>query len=538
MHDDENKKIAEFQRAAVNRYLIPFCIATNTKWQTNWHHDIIALKLEEALRRLVEENKPTNLIIEVPPRHGKSELASIRFPAWVLGKYPEMPIMIASYASSLAEDFGLKSRDIMEDEIYQAYFKTRLRPDVKARAKWLTMTPKDVGDGLSELTPAGGGYTAAGVGGAITGRGFKIGIVDDPFKNREEADSEVMREKVWEWYKSTFRTRQEGIAIKIIINTRWHQFDLTGKLLDQEEEMAAQGYPKEEIEHWEVIRLPAIADRTDKYRKKGEALWPDKFSLAQLKITENALGPYEFSALYQQTPIPSERQEFKREWFRYFEDRYIQDEIKKGRVFIKYTLTDLAIGDKDENDNTVVRTVGKFQDSPEVYLIEETAGHFDPGQTIDHVFDHMRRHQSVVCALEAVQYQKSLKYFLEERMRKEEFYFNIYLLTRNQGTPKNIRIRGLIPLYRQGLIYHRIIDKELEKELLSFPQGKHDDRPDALANMLEVIFNTTRSDDTARSEPPPPISDYQGTADKVPEDDGMFDGTDIGTLGHGKAKPT
>jgi predicted phage terminase large subunit-like protein len=456
-------------KSAATNDLISFSQILDPKYSPNWHHETIAQKLEEA-RRKVEAGIPARIILEVPPRHGKSELATIKFPAQTLGIHPEWPIIVSSYSAELAEDFGLKTRDTLNHEHYRALFTSSLRPDTQARGRW--------------LTHEGGGYTATGVGGAITGRGFKVGIIDDPFKNREEADSEVIREKVWNWYTSTFYTRQEGISAIIVICTRWHLDDLVGRLLEQQE--AAEKAGLAQYDRWEVIRFPAIADQDETHRKVGEALWPEKFPLPILENIRNTVGVYDWSSLYQQEPILAENAEFRQEWFRYFEEK---DLAGKN---LRYTTTvDLAVSEKTSADNTVIRTVAKEPDRPNWYLVEETAGHLDPLQTIDAIFYHQQKYRSEVF-LETVAYQKALKYFLEEEQRRRQTYFLVNELKRNTATNKETRIRGLVPLYKAGVIFHRRSDVELERELLQFPKGKHDDRADALASQLEAVENTAQ----------------------------------------------
>lgn len=520
----------QFVKAAVNKYLLPFCVAVDPTYQINWHHEVIADRLEKALDDLMVHNKSTCLILEIPPRHGKSDIASQKFPAWALGKYPDIPVIVTSYAASLAETFGQKTRDLMEMEEYQVHFDTRLRPDSKAKGKWLVQKPgkpNEEGDAELENTK-NGGYTATGVGGAITGKGFKIGIIDDPFKNREEADSETIREKIRDWYKSTFRTRQEGAAIKIVIMARWNQQDLIGYLLEKQEEDIAAG--ETELDIWEVIRFPAIAEKNEKFRKKGEALWPEKFTIGQLNVTRNTLGPYDFEALYQQNPIPSDRQEFKSEWFSYYESTDLKDKV------LEYmTTVDLAIGESNKDDETVVMTCGKEKDKPEIYVMKVTAGHFDPGQTIDHIFDHVKIFKSVV-GLETVQYQKALKYFITERQRKDEFYFNVYELKKNQGTSKDIRIRGLIPLFSAKIIkFIKLVHQKLENQLLSFPQGKYDDWADTLASQLEMWSGTLFPSKNEHKQQHQQVSDLQGTIEPTVEggedmDDGVLSDTDISKM--------
>jgi hypothetical protein len=333
-YSKEKAKELVLKSAATND-LLSFSQILDYKYTVSWHHEVIARALEKA-RHQIENGQKARIILEVPPRHGKSELATIKFPAQTLGLHPDWPIIVSSYSAELAEDFGLKTRDILNDERYRAIFSTALRTDTQARGRWLT------GDG--------GGYTATGVGGAITGRGFKVGIIDDPFKNREEADSEVIREKVWNWYTSTFYTRQEGISAIIVICTRWHLDDLVGRLLQAQIDSEKSG--QAEYDKWEVIRFPAIAEEDEAYRKVGEPLWAEKFPLPILHNIRNTIGVYDWSSLYQQNPILSENAEFQEEWFRYYEEADL-----KGKTLRYTTTVDLAISKESSADNTVIRTV-------------------------------------------------------------------------------------------------------------------------------------------------------------------------------------
>lgn len=448
-------------------YLDSFSLAVDEKYELSWFHKVLSRRLESAFKRVVKGEK-VRIIIEVPPRHGKSEMATIKFPSWVLGNNPEIPIIVSSYSADLAQDFGQKTRDIMNNEAYQSVFTTRLREDSKAKGKW--------------MTSKGGGYTATGVGGSITGKGFKIGIIDDPFKNREEADSETIREKVWGWYTSTFYTRQEGVSAIIVIATRWHLDDLIGRLKEKQKEAEAAGL--KEYDKWEVIKFSAIAEEDEEYRKAGEPLWPDKFSIAQLENIKNTIGVYDWSSLYQQEPILSENAEFKQEYFRH----YKQEDI--ANLNLKHTTTiDPAVSQKDSADNSVITTIGKDPTKPNWYRREETAGHLDPLQLIDAIFYHYEKYRSEIW-IETVAFQKSLKYFIEEEQRKRQIYFTVNELKRNNSTSKEQRVRGLIPLYKTGVIHHLPTDTDYERELLQFPKGRRDDRIDAMASQLEAIENT------------------------------------------------
>lgn len=158
----------------------------------------------------------------MPPRHGKSQLSSIYFPAWFLGRNPEKEIITTSYSGELAKKFGGETRDLISDRQYQTVFNVRLKEDSQAKTLW--------------HTEQGGSYTAVGRGGTITGRGADILLIDDPFANREEAESKTIRDSVYDWYTSTAYTRLEKGAAIVIIMTRWHTDDLVGRLLEKEKD--------------------------------------------------------------------------------------------------------------------------------------------------------------------------------------------------------------------------------------------------------------------------------------------------------------
>lgn len=459
----EQEQLQVIKSAGQNDF-ISFCeIADPKGYIAHWHHELICKKLQENYEKM-KKGISTRLILELPPRFGKSRTATTLFPAWVLGKDPTIPIIVSAHTADLAEDFGLETRQVMEYKNYRAIFGTRLRADTKAKGHW--------------ATKEGGSYLAVGVGGPITGRGFSLGIIDDPTKNREEADSEVIRNKLWNWYTSTFYTRQEGATMIIVITTRWHLDDLVGRIEENESKSIEAGLPHDD---WEYITFPAIAEDDEEFRKMGESLWPEKFSLEQLNSIRNTIGPYDWSSLYQQNPIPSENQEFQEKFFRYFEQKEINT---KNLEYI--TVIDPAISEKETADNSVVTTIAKERDNPNIYRIEETAGHFNPDQLVDIIFQHFEKYKSRVW-LEMIAFQKALKYSIIEKQRKTGIYFTVKELKNNRRISKDIRIRGLIPLYGAGVIFHRRSDVEYERELLQFPSGKRVDRIDNMANILEAL---------------------------------------------------
>lgn len=479
-------------RKAVHKDVINCCYYLDRNYVANFHHDVIATALQRAYEN-VQAGIKTRIIIEVPPRYGKSELASIKFPAWVLGKNPALPMIITSYSADLAVGFGSKARDIVNSERYQAVFNTRLKEDSKAKNKW--------------NTEEGGGYNAVGIGGSVTGKGFKIGIIDDPFKNREEADSEVIREKVWDWYTSTFYTRQEGETAIIIINTRWNKDDLVGRLLEAQKQAEEAGLEKGTYDEWEVIKFPAIAEEDDEYRKAGDPLWPEKFSLQNLLNTKNTIGVYDWSSLYQQEPINAETQEFKEEYFTYFyEEALTGDDVKDKHDFEIDITVDPAISEKKKACNTAIAAVGKFKTRPDWYILDYVRAKLDPGKLVDATFmmaKDMRRmypRATIRVHIETVAYQKSIMYYLKERMKKEEEYFDIYEFS--DTGDKVSRIRGLIPLFKTQILHHRRHMKELEKEALEFPSGKLVDLLDAISFNLQIKKTTKKASNINKPRTP------------------------------------
>ena len=249
-------------------------------------------------RKLVDvaAGRIKRLIVSMPPRHGKSELVSRYFPAWYIGTFPDKRIILVSYEADFAATWGRKARDLLEEH-GPSLFGVRVSGKSSAANRW-------------DIEGHEGGMVTAGVNGPITGKGADIGIIDDPVKNDQEALSVTYRERAYEWYKSTFRTRIQRDGAIILIMTRWHENDLAGKLL------AAQ---EEEGEKWEVVSLPALAEDDDPLgREFGQPLCPDLFSKDALESIKKAVGSYWWASLYQQRPSPVEGGIFKRNWWQYY----------------------------------------------------------------------------------------------------------------------------------------------------------------------------------------------------------------------------
>lgn len=450
-------------RVIAKNELVVFNGFVNTRYQASWLHREIASKLEK-----VERGEIKRLMIFVPPRNGKSEIGSILFPAWLLGRHPEKEVITSSYSADLAQDFGYKTRNVVDSQEYQELFKTRLREDSKSKAKW--------------LTEEGGGYTAVGVGGAITGRGADILIIDDPIKNREEAESQVVRDKIWNWYTSTAYTRLEKGGAVILILTRWHKDDLAGRLLKKMEEGG------EYSDKWEVIKFPAIATHDEKFRKQGEVLWPEKYDLKALLSIKDTVGAYDWSALYMQEPVSSETQEFREEFFQY----RTMEEVKA--LDTRRTLTiDTAISQKASADYTGFCL--NFTDKENKWNIKAWKKKMSPLELIDDLFTLWDNFRIEVIGIEKTIYLQAIKPFLDEEMRKRNKFLTIVELDHNQ-TAKETRIRALLPRYESHSVFHITGQcTDLEEEQVNFPQGVHDDVLDATAYQLQVALPPASDED-------------------------------------------
>lgn len=272
--------------------LLPFILCTMPSYIVNWHHKAICIEIENFF-----ESDATLLVLQVGPRHGKTEIISRRLPAWFLGQNPDKSVISASYAADLASRINRDVQRIMDDPFYKEIFPKVSIPskNVRSEAKQGYLRNNEI----FEIINHKGSYRSAGVGGGITGMGADLLLIDDPVKNYQDAMSKTKREHVWEWYTSTALTRLEKNGKVIIIMTRWHQEDLAGKAIENAE--------KNNIPY-KVISFEAILENPNsspyEIRQPGEALWPEKYSLKKLKEIKRTIGEHQFSALYQQRPTP------------------------------------------------------------------------------------------------------------------------------------------------------------------------------------------------------------------------------------------
>lgn len=417
--------------------LLPFTQYTNPAYVAAPHHALIAEKLEA-----VERGEIKRLMILMPPRHGKSELASRRFPAWFIGRNAGKQIIAASYNSDLANDFGREVRNIVGSPEFLALFDAALSEDSRAANRW--------------HTNEGGMYVAAGVGTAVTGRGADILLIDDPFKDREEADSELRRQRVWDWYTSTAYTRLMPGGAIVLINTRWHDDDLSGRLIE------AQG---EGGDQWDILSLPAINDR-------DEALWPEWYPMERLEQIRAVLPARDWNSLYQQNPIPDEGEYFKGAWFGEYET------LPPG--LRKYGASDYAV--TDGGGDYTEHGIAGVDASGNLYIVDWWRKQSTSDVWIDAKCDLVLKHEPHCWFGEAGVIRRSIEPFMMRRMQEREAFCRIEWLASIADKPTRARsIQAKASMGKVFLPKQAPWKAELLSQLMRFPAGKYDDGVDVMS---------------------------------------------------------
>lgn len=504
-------------RVLAKRRLLHFIQKFVPKYEAGWVHQDICARLERFFLDVVDKKSP-RLMLFVPPRHGKSEIASKNFPAWALGHRPDFEIIASSYAVSLPMDFSRYVKDLIKNSLYQNIFpNTVLKKDTQSTERW--------------MTTKSGGYVAAGVGGGITGKGAHIFIIDDPVKDAEEADSEKIRQRNWDWYGSTAKTRLAPGGGLLLVQTRWHDADLAGMCVQQmldhkksvkdrvavlkEQQDACINDPAKqrvfeddinstekeltEIDNWEIVSYPAIAENNEYrlangevilgdnppeepyrlLRVKGEALHPERLSYNQLMNMKRTMQPRHWSALYQQNPVPDEGIFFTTDMFRY------EAQSPTYKHMHTYIAFDLAIGEKQTNDWTV-GTVIKVDHADQIHVVDMVRGRWNAFQIVEAMLDLCQKYEPTLLGIEKGQLEHAIRPQLEKRMKERKLYPPMPT-GKEQLVPindKSSRARPLQGRMQQGMVYfpeNQPWVEVLRHEMLRFPGGLHDDAVDSLA---------------------------------------------------------
>ena len=407
------------------------------------HHRHIAKKFND-----LATGKITRLIVNMPPRHTKSEFASFLLPAWMVGRQPKLKIIQATHTGELAIRFGRKAKHLIDSEEYKKIFETTLQEDSKAAGRW--------------ETAQGGEYFAAGVGGAITGRGADLLIIDDPHSEQDALSPNAM-ENAYEWYTSGPRQRLQPGGKIVLVMTRWSTKDLTGILLNNQKEVKG--------DQWDVVEFPAILDH-------GTPVWPEYWKLDELEKVKATLPVQKWNAQWMQQPTSEEGAIIKREWWRPWKSKYIPP---LQHVIQSY---DTAFLKSETADYSAITTWGVFFPSEDqgaqLMLLDAVKGRYE--------FPELRRK-----ALEQYKYWEPETVLVEAKasglpltyeLRKMDI--PVVNFTPSKGNDKHARVNSVAPLFESGMIWapEQKFAEEVIEECAAFPHGDHDDLVDSMTQAV------------------------------------------------------
>jgi len=447
--------------------LAPFILHMMPSYRIGWVHRELCIELDKFLQAVAERRSP-RLMITMPPRHGKSEIASRMFPAYALGRFPDLSFIAASYSADLASRMNRDVQRIIDSDAYRFLFPgTALSgKNIRAVASGAWMRNSDI----FEVVNRRGVYRSAGVGGGVTGMGADIAIIDDPIKDRASADSPTIRENIWDWYTSTLYTRLAPGGGVVIINTRWHTDDLSGRLLSAE--AAGEG------DQWRVVNFPAIAEHDEPHRKAGEALHPERYPLDQLHKIKVAIGTRDWEALYQQHPTPDGGTIFRQEWIRYWEPKDIPQ-----RFDVLLMSWDMTFKESDTSDYVVGQVWGKH--GARFFLLDQVRGRWGFTETVDQV----RRLTD--------KWPAATRKYIEDKANGPAVIDTLKnriggIIPVEPDGSKTARAYAVTPLFEAGNVFLPSPGmypwvRELTSELLQFPSAAHDDQVDALTQALRMF---------------------------------------------------
>ncbi len=443
---------------------------TQPRWEAGKPHKIICEAFEG-----VERGEHDRVIITIPPQFGKSTIASQSYPAYSLGHDSKHDIVSVSAGLPLAQDFGREVRNcIAGQECRNVFPDLKLAQDAHAAGRWKTQ--------------GGGSYYAVGIGGSLFGRGATRAIIDDPFGSWEDAQSDLKREKVWEWYTGTLYNRVRPGGAIILIQHRMHEADLVGRLIQV---MKDGG---EYADQWKIIELPAISE-------DGEALWEERYTLEYLHRIKANTSPIKWSSLYMQQPMPEEGTYFKREWFEFYDPKTIKN-------VHKYATGDFAVTE-DDGDYTELGVHGYSTDF--LYLaMDGWFGQKSADTWIEALIDQMKEYRPLCFFGETGPIRRSIEPFLLRRMRERKTTCRLEWLPRPHDKPTMARgLQGLCAMKKV-----KIADTEyghrLLRQFLNFPGGQLDDGVD-MAALMGMAIDQAHPAIIYPPEAPEPGKDYSYT---------------------------
>jgi len=403
------------------------------------HHKIIADKFDKLAKGEIKR-----LIVNMPPRHTKSEFASTLLPAWMIGREPKLKIIQTTHTGELAVRFGRKAKTLIDSPEYQEIFQTRLREDSQAAGRW--------------ETAQGGEYFAAGVGGAITGRGADLLIIDDPHSEQDAMNMSAL-ERAYEWYTSGPRQRLQPGGKIVCVMTRWNTKDLTGILLKNQSE------PKSD--QWDLVEFPAILP-------SGKPVWPEYWKLDELETVKASLSLGKWNAQWMQNPTSEEGAILKREWWKDWDKEHMP---RLEHVIQSY---DTAFMKKETADFSAITTWGIFRETeegpPQMLLLDSIKERYE--------FPELRR-----VAKEQYDYWQPETVLVEAKASGLPLTYELRNMgipvvnfTPSRGNDKHTRVNSVAPLFESGNIWAPLskqFAQEVVEECAAFPYGDHDDLVDS-----------------------------------------------------------
>lgn len=459
---ERERRLSEVERDKIRGSLTEWCKLVG--YAPAVHHQLLIKGLER-----VERGESQRLAVFMPPGSAKSSYASILFPPWLMAQQPDASILAASHTTELAEKWGRRVRNLIVQ--HSQTLGISLSQDSQAAGRW--------------ALNSGGEYYSAGVGTGIAGFRAKYGLIDDPIRSRQDADSELIRDRIWDWYINDFKTRLVPSSAQILIQTRWHEDDLAGRALQHDK--------------WDVISLPAIAEPDDLLgRPLGEPLWnDDAYGYgAQLIELSTKTPARTWSALYQQRPTPDDGDYFKTDWLRPYDKAPARETLRI------YGGSDYAVT-SDGGDWTVHAVVG-IDPENRMYLLDLWRKQAASDVWVEAFCDLVKFWKPMGWAEETGQIKSGVGPFLEKRQRERQAYVaRDQFPTRGDKAVRAQSIRGRMALNGLYVPINAPWYADLRSELLSFPAGKHDDQVDALGLVGQLLDRMIKGEPA--KEPPGPI---------------------------------
>lgn len=440
----------------------------NPKYRLEWFHRVVAEHCQ-----MLFEGKIKNLMVFLPPQHGKSEIISRMFPAWALGRNPDLKIAGCSYSIDLASQFSRSIQRAIDSPEYQQIFPntylngSNVRTDTKGYLRNVD---------VFETVGHRGFYRAVGVGGGLTGTPVDIAIIDDPVKDAIEANSPTYRARVWDWYNTVLTTRLHNESRQLFIMTRWHEDDLAGRLL------------KAEPEAWKVITIPAICevenDNGISTRHIGDALWPWKHSLKKL-LTHKERAPREFNALYQQRPTIEGGNIVKREWFRFISEPEFR--ALHFREPIHFYLDTAYNKKKKGQDNDPSGILAACRIGNNIYLIDAMAVYKEMPDLLRFIPEYINAHGGNIESILHV--EPKANGISVVHMLKEITTLNVKQ-TPSPHDDKEVRFRVVSPRIECGRVYivQGSWNEDFLDQLCAFPAAPHDEFVDILGYAINDLI--------------------------------------------------